>query len=327
MKKIRIGNDIRLAVNLKQYLSDYALKEREVYNPDENDFYNIDSNPFVNKKYELYYPNNIADPTGDSDGFKPEGTPVSIRSVKAILVNTSRIEDIKNERRRYEAKIRDHYEQLRKHSRFIARFPIEPAMECFHPTPYDVCGCGYPTWRAYPRAYMMAPYHGFGVYPQWSGIYRPLCPPPLPPVKPEFPKKEELQYTAEVAATDHQNIVEVIFPANHQLHTGVYSLVIVAKLYAPGFNSQNLKTVTLDVPNVFELVESTREGVDGDIDIDVKNLRDKLPSGDIQYTVSNDVYVDEGLFSNDDDYIYLERTDGNTVPIDVSGITKIYDAD
>ena len=57
--KIRIGTDVSLAVNLKQYFSNGALKEREVYNPDANDFYTIDENPYVNKKYELYYPNEL----------------------------------------------------------------------------------------------------------------------------------------------------------------------------------------------------------------------------------------------------------------------------
>ena len=89
--KIRIGTDVSLAVNLKQYFSSGALKEREVYNPDANDFYTIDDNPYVNKKYELYYPNETSIPDSETLNFKPDGTPVSIRSIKAILVNSSRI--------------------------------------------------------------------------------------------------------------------------------------------------------------------------------------------------------------------------------------------
>ena len=57
MKKIRIGNDIRLAVDLRQYLGDHYLYEREVYDKRQNEFENIDANPFVNKQYEVYYPN------------------------------------------------------------------------------------------------------------------------------------------------------------------------------------------------------------------------------------------------------------------------------
>ena len=33
IKKIRIGNDIRLAVDLRQYIGNDALPERDVYEP------------------------------------------------------------------------------------------------------------------------------------------------------------------------------------------------------------------------------------------------------------------------------------------------------
>ena len=325
--KIRIGNDIRLAVDLRQYLSDYALKEREVYNPeDAHNFYNIDKNPYVNKKYELYYNNEGGVQSSASMDFSPDGTPVSIRSVKAMLVNNSAIEDLKEQKRKYREEMLDHYDKLRKNSRFIARFPIEPAMECFAPTPYDICGCGYPTWRAYPKPYWMVPYHGFGVRPEWGGIYKTICPPPPAPERPVFPNTDEFQYVADVAATDHQHIVEVIFPAKHQLHTGKYGLIITAELYAPGFNVHNLKTVTVDVPYVFELVPTSEEGVDGDIVMEVGNIKDVLPEGQT-ISIKNDIYVDNGRLSLDNDKIQLVRTDGNTVPIDVSSISRFYDAD
>lgn len=89
MKKIRIGNDIRLAVDLRQYLGEHYLYEREVYDKQQNEFENIDANPFVNKQYEVYYPNQYDNVSDESITIKPEGTPISIRSVKAILVNTS----------------------------------------------------------------------------------------------------------------------------------------------------------------------------------------------------------------------------------------------
>ena len=90
-QKIRIGNDIRIAVDLRQYLyKNNHLREREVYNPGDSDFENIDSNPFVNKKYEVYYPNQYKDGNNNDFSFEPEGTPINIRSVKAILINTSK---------------------------------------------------------------------------------------------------------------------------------------------------------------------------------------------------------------------------------------------
>lgn len=189
-KKIRIGNDIRLAVDLRQYLNrGNYLKEREVYNPSDEDYENIDGNIYVNKGYEVYFPNQYSNIREDGVEIKPDGTPVSIRSVKAVLINTT---------------LRDDYtRRLEKKSRFITRFPIEPCIEAFHATPYDVCNSGYPTWRAYPRRHIMFPYHGFGVNPHWGGIYKPL------------PMVKDFEYRATASATKYQNVVEISFPAKH----------------------------------------------------------------------------------------------------------------
>jgi len=138
---------------------------------------------------------------------------------------------------------------LRAKSRFIDRFPMEPRLAAFNATPYDVCNSGLPTWRAFPV------YPGFGVNPDFRRLRNRK---PLP-----------FEYTANVAATSSQSVVEVSFPAEHQLFTGMYKLIIVAKLYAPGYSSDNLKTVTLDVPDVFELVSTSEEGYDTGFYIDV----------------------------------------------------------
>lgn len=337
MKKIRIGNDIRLAVTLRQYLTDHNLLERLIYDPTDHSFESIDSNEFVNKQYELYYNEHYQDSNGDPIDFKPNGKPVSIVSVKAVLVNNTRKEELKHLRREHEARMHkmemDRFDALRKHSRFIARFPIEPAMECFNATPYDICGCGYPTYRAYPRAYLFAPYHGFGVNPRWEGIYKPLFPYPAFPPKPYVPEsargdlKDDSKYVATVAATNRPNIVEVIFPAHHQYHPGVYSLLITAKLYCPGFNETNTKTVTLDIPNIFELVPTTEQGVDGDVTINVRNIRDILSQDTFETTV-DDIYTEEGSISDEDlSTLTLNRTDGVGVDIDLDPITTIYEAD
>lgn len=300
-KKIRIGNDIRLAVDLRQYLTDHNLRERDVYNPSAKDFNNVDGNPFVNKIYEVYHPGCYADHDVDNIYFKPQPTAISIRSVKAILINTTM--------QRNFAKI------MRHKSRFISRFPIEPALEAFHSTPYDICGSGYHTWRTYPRPYMMAPFHGFGLHPRWTGIYKPL------------PMINDIEYRANVSATDHQNVVEVSFPAEHQLHTGVYKLIIVAKIYAPGFNNKNLKTITVDVPDVFELVKTSEEGRDGDVVVNVMNLRDRLPDGERYEYTSPDIYVNQGTVDADENMIQLGRTDEDIVNVDMTSLTGWLDAD
>ena len=300
MAKIRIGNDIRLAVDLRQYLGEHYLYEREVYDQQKVEFENIDSNPFVNKKYEVYTPNQYDGTSNESITIVPEGTPISIRSVKAILINTSKEEECK--------------EFMKKKTRFIARYPIEPCIGPFHATPYDVMNSGYPTWRAYPHAYCVAPYHGYGWHPEWGGIYKPL------------PHKHEFEYFAPVMATAKQHQVEVSFPARAQRFTGVYKLVIVAEVFAPGFNRANLKTITVDMPDVFELVKTTEEGVNTGIGINVDTVKDVLPSGDAEPDVTyNDIYVDEGSYG--DNIIKLDRTDGTQVGVDVSEFTAWYEGD
>lgn len=299
-KKIRIGNDIRLAVDLRQYIDKGYLRERDVYMPGDEEFEDLDTNPFVNKNREVYHPNQYTDQNGAHIEFKPEGTPISIRSVKAFIINTTR----EAERER----------DLRNKTRFISRFPIEPHMDAYLSTPYDICSSGYPTWRAYPHCHYIPTYTGFGLHPCWDGIYKPL------------PRPNDTEFVAPVCATEKQHVVEVSFPARAQLYTGVYKLVVVAELFAPGFNTHNLKTITVDVPNVFELVKSTEEGIDTGILVNVAGVTDVLPSGDENNGVTyNDIYVNEGNYSEDN--IVLDRTDGSTVNVDLSRITRWYEGD
>ena len=64
--KIRIGNDVKLVVDIRQYNFANILKEKEVFNPENQEFENIDDDDFVNKSTEVYYenPSNLA--SGDS---------------------------------------------------------------------------------------------------------------------------------------------------------------------------------------------------------------------------------------------------------------------
>lgn len=117
-----------------------------------------------------------------------------------------------------------------------------------------------------------------------------------------------------------------MFPAEHQLHTGTYSLIIIAKLYAPGYNDQNLKTITVDVPNVFELVKTSQEGMDTDMYIDVSALLDKLPEDQAYVPDAEDIYVRRGWVSNDgENVINLNRTDDSTIQVNLDSITGWYE--
>lgn len=296
MQKIRIGNDIRLAVELRQYIGGNKVQERQVYNPDDSNFENLDNNPFVN--WSEVYPGQEQE--GESTDVNAGTNSVCIRSVKAILIN----ETLKEKREK----------DLKNKSRFVSRFPMEPLTRAFASSPYNIHNSGYPSWKAYPKNHMFATYHGFGVNPDWDSIYR------------NVPMRNDIEYLANAAATDKQNIVEVMFPAEHQLHTGVYSLIIVAKVYAPGYNSHNLKTYTIDIPNVFELVSTSAEGINSDIYVDVTALMDKLPE-DVAYTPDvNDVFVRQGWASTEggDDILNLNRTDDSTVQVNLNSITGWY---
>lgn len=293
-KKKRIGNDIRLAVDLRQFLGNEYLEERNVYSSSEPDFESIDQNPYVNKRYEVYYPNNGYGE--NSVDFKAEGTPISIRNVKAILVNID--------------KQKEYQEYLKKKSRFISRFPIEPGYDAYQPGAYDLCNSGYPTYRAYPHRPI---YAGFGLHPHFWGLRKPL------------PMDDGCSFRAPVVATKLQNVVEVIFPARAQRFTGKYNLIIVAEVYCPGFNMANLKTVTVDIPEVIELVKTSAEGVDGDVTANVEDVIDIIGGYNTNSDVQPDVYVNSGSYS--DNEIVLGRTDNTTVSIDTSEFTAWHEGD
>jgi hypothetical protein len=102
-----------------------------------------------------------------------------------------------------------------------------------------------------------------------------------------------------VLSTSEQNIVEVSFPAEHQLHTGVYSLIIVAKVYAPGYNKENLKTITADIPNVFELVDNLQAGIDTGITIKVTTMADAVRQMKLteSYQYHDEIVYEDGIVS------------------------------
>lgn len=130
---------------------------------------------------------------------------INIQSVKAYIINTTM----------QEAMIND----LKNKTRFISRFPIEPESDAYITTPYNINCSGYPSYRAFPQTCIVGPYSGFGVYPDWNKIYKPV------------PKYNFIEYPAPVEATSAKDVVNVFFPADAQLFTGDYKLVIVAKIY------------------------------------------------------------------------------------------------
>lgn len=173
-----------------------------------------------------------------------EGEHANINSLQAFIINAS--------------KEAEYEENIKNKTRFISRFPVEPYVDAYSSTAYDVKSSGYPTWRAYPKNHIYATYSGFGPHPDWDNMYRPV------------PERNLTQYKARVQFTDDPGMVKVFFPAEAQLYTGTYNLVIVAKVYDPGYSKDNLRTVTMDYEQIFTLVNTTSEdGVDSAVTLDV----------------------------------------------------------
>lgn len=85
-----------------------------------------------------------------------------------------------------------------------------------------------------------------------STLYHDLCNHPIMP----------FEYVPEIISTPERNHFQVLFPAADQLFIGEYTLVVTAKIYENGYNKTNTRTVTIDYPVVFELVDTTCEADD-----------------------------------------------------------------
>lgn len=175
---------------------------------------------------------------------------VNINSIKAFIINASKEKEFE--------------EDLNNRVKFISRFPVEPYVDAYTSTAYDIKSSGYPTWRAYPKNHVYGTYSGFGLNPYWPNIYRPM------------PEHNLTEYQAEIKYTEDRDKVRVFFPAEAQFYTGTYNLVIVAKIYDPGYSKDNLRTVTMDYENVFELVNtSSADGVDSAVTLNVASTTRK----------------------------------------------------
>lgn len=200
---------------------------------------------------------------------------VRINSVKAYLINTTAEQQL--------------LEQTKNKTKFISRFPIEPVVPIYTSTAYNINSSGYPSYHAFPQNYIAGSYAGFGPNPCWKDIYK----------TPEF---NPIEYIAEVKHTKYRNVVQVLFPADAQLLTGIYKLVIVAKIYEPGYSSNNLRTVTMDYDKIFKLVDNSEEGVDSAVTLDVgiiKNVPEN-PEED-----AFDTYVNAVTYDNETNKLVL----------------------
>lgn len=205
---------------------------------------------------------------------------VNINSVNAYFINTSKWEDLMAEQYRESVLTHDEIE-CRKHKiRFVSRFPVEPYAFGFTPNPYDICCSGRPCYHMHPMPFVPV-YPGFGVHPHTFEPHT-WCHDDMHDVYCRAGHKHEdiqrdfdrCRFLAPVEGTESKNAVKVLFPANAQIFTGKYKLMLVVKVYEPGYCKNNLRTITLDYSDVFELVNaSDMEGEDGNIMINIGNSK------------------------------------------------------
>lgn len=206
---------------------------------------------------------------------------INIKSIRAFIVNTSKQHELDVQRRYDSVKYHDEIEDRRGVVKYISRFPAEPHCRPYHGTPFDLMHCGHPTFHVHP-IWGYNPYCGFGIRPHtFDPFHNHLwgCDDMMDLHDKMLMKDEDykeqygrLEFMAPVMATEQPNTVDVHFPAENQIFTGTYKLIIVAKLYEPGYGKNNLRTVTMDYQDIFTLVGSSDEdGLSGNVTISVGN--------------------------------------------------------
>lgn len=278
MMKIRKGNDIRLKVQLKINI---PVLEQSVYTPADGSFYDIDENEYLN--FSEVYRNgnrNFVKPvqvyTGSSAEDFSSNEFANIQSMRAIFINTTLRENLER--------------AFIKKNRFIGRFPIEPFVHEFEPSAYNIHSTGY----IRNKVFVHTPYQGFGLHPDWNKCM---------PVHDE----DYTRYFAPVTSTTDPRIKIIDFPAHAQLTEGVYQLVIIAQVFDPGYKN-NLRTVTVNYNNVFEIVKDSEDATDNPVQIEINDEPD--------LNKPQDIYVVSGQLSGND--LRLHRSDNSVINIDVS---------
>lgn len=195
-------------------------------------------------------------------------------------------------------------------------------------TAYTLHSCAVPKYHGYPYYHYRShwhilPYNGFGIYPNWHHVWHRYncignncC----------EPCGYELQLP--VKFTDQDNVVIVDFPAFKQRYTGVYKLTFVFDVYVEGYNEFNVKTVTIDYDNVFELVDG--DGAVGTITVDIVNSdHDDEGGGDDDYD-GTDNYVVSGEFNYEAEgtdntpKMTFTMNNGDEVKVDMSDLAWGY---
>ena len=229
--------------------------------------------------------------------------PANILSAKAFVINkTAKLQAIKD---------------LENKTRFLNRFPagsqvVDPKLNGLQPSEYNINMLGEVPYNTYPKTHT-AKKGGFGVEPNWDKKYTPI-------VK----NYDVASYKADVKFTEDRNVVEVNFPATAQLYTGEYNVILVSKIYKPGYND-NAATVTVDYSDIFTLVGENEPGETGAVVIektqtylpgDPSYAEDPEPVDPEDPEEDQDIYVDSASYTNS--VLNLHRTDGTDVSVNIA---------
>lgn len=271
---------------------------------------------------------------------------VNINSIEAFLINTSKWQDLMDEQYRESALMQDEFNCRRDRIKFVSRFPVEPCFPGFHPTPYDVCCTGHPCYHQHPIPYIPI-YHGYGVHPHTfeRGCFGPCAWHTNHPHHLHEPhtwacddmhdvidragvkymdmqrQYDRCRFLAPVEATDNKNKIKVYFPAQAQIYTGTYKLVVVAKVYEPGYCKDNLRTITIDYENVFTLVNSSDQGCDGNVTIRVgtnkfysEEIRQiRLASDNYTVVIGNELKLGQADYTGQIYKLIIDLKDGSSI--------------
>lgn len=200
---------------------------------------------------------------------------------------------------------------LNKKTKFLSRFPIGKDFDCklngLEPSDYNINIIdGNMPYHCYPHNHIKHPFNGFGIYPAWDKVYTPV-----------IDNCDLTSYQPEIKFTNIRNVIEVLFPAEAQLYTGDYDVIVVARLYDPNYFN-NSKTITVDYKNLITLVASTEEA-DDNTEIHV------IPEGDTQQQNDNDIYITSARFDEDNDKLIISRNDGYNISVDITSSPKWYE--
>ena len=189
-------------------------------------------------------------------------------------------------------------------------------------TAYTLDSCCVPCYYSFPHRHYSShwyilPYNGFGYTPDFRCIYNRCnrigcC-------------THSCNYEVElpVQFTEQENVVIIDYPACKQRFTGVYDLKFVFEIYVRGYNDRNVKTITVDCMDAFELV--SEGGKCGIIEVEFVNSE---PGGDGGSGTDN--YVVNGSFdyetnqTDNNPKLTLQMNTGDNVVIDMADLAWGY---